>query len=131
MVTAGGPFPNLPVKWLERTRMATKVYFSSNGIDTFYFKKRSDGSIVVTRPSAACSSHNDVFLVELVTDPTSGTLALIAYGLCGGGYGTQTGAWYWANVMLPARTAYTGCTASSFSSSSRKSLRGLRRLACT
>lgn len=106
VVTAGGPFPNLPVKWLERTRLATKVYFATNGVDTFYFKKRSDGSNVVTRASALCSSHADVFLVELTTDPVSGTLALIAYGLCGGGYGTQTGAWYWANVMLPNRNQY-------------------------
>ncbi len=106
VVTAGGPFPNLPVKWLERTRQVTKVYFATNGIDTFYFRKRSDSSNVVTRPSAMCSSHNDVFLVELVKDPVSGTLALIAYGLCSGGYGTQTGAWYWANQILPNRNQY-------------------------
>ena len=30
VVTAGGPFPNLPVKWLERTKKVTKVYFSNN-----------------------------------------------------------------------------------------------------
>ena len=106
VVTAGGPFPNLPVKWLERTRMATKVYFATNGVDTFYFRKRSDGSNVVSRASALCSSHSDIFLVELVTDPTSGTLALISYGLCSGGYGTQTGAWYWANAMLPHLSQY-------------------------
>ncbi len=108
VVTAGGPFPNKPVKWLERTNMATKVYFSTNGIDTYYFKKRSDDSVLVTRPDTYCTtaSTQDVFLVELATDPSSGTLALIAYGLCGGGYGTRSAAWYWANQMLPNRASY-------------------------
>jgi len=106
VVTAGGPFPNKPVQWLERTRQVTKVFFASNGFDTFYFRKRSDNSNVVTFPQASCSPNRDVFLVTLATDPTSGTLALISYGLCSGGYGTQTGAWYWANVMLPNRAAY-------------------------
>ncbi len=106
VVTAGGPVPNLPVRWLERTRTVTKVYFASNNIDTFYFRRRSDGVNVVSRAANLCSSHSDVFLVELVADPTSSTLALIAYGMCGGGYGTQTGAWYWANVMLPNRASY-------------------------
>ncbi len=108
VVTAGGPFPNKPVKWLERTDQVTKVYFDTNGIDTYYFKKRVDGSVLVTRPQTYCStaSTQDVFLVELSADPTSGTLALIEYGLCGGGYGTRSGAWFWANTMLPNRASY-------------------------
>jgi Cys-rich repeat protein len=106
VVTAGGPFPNKVVKWLERTNRTTKVYFSSNGIDTFYFKKRSDDSVVTSRLASWCNPNRDVFIVELVTDPTSATLALIAYGLCSPGNGTQTGAWYWANVMLPNRASY-------------------------
>jgi hypothetical protein len=50
---------------------------------------------------------NDVFLVELAIDPASGTLALISYGLCSPGSGTEASAWYWANVMLPNRMSYT------------------------
>lgn len=107
VVTAGGPFPNKPVKWLERTQMVTKVYFATNGVDTFYFKRRSDDSVVVSRASTWCNVNRDVFLVHLATDPSSSTLALIAYGLCSPGNGTQTGAWYWANVMLPNRATYT------------------------
>ena len=124
VVTAGGPFPNLPVKWLERTRKVTRVYFSNNLTGTeFYFKQRlaPDAGMVdpilVTRLQSACAAvgpdggtggaHNDVFLVELAIDPVSGTLALVTYGLCSPGNGTQAAAWYWANVMLPNRTAYT------------------------
>ncbi len=123
VVTAGGPFPNLPVKWLERTQKVTKVYFASNlqGSE-FYFKQRlaADAGVpdptLVTRAQSACSqaqgdggtlgAHQDVFLLELATDPASGTLALIGYGLCSPGNGTQAAAWYWANVMLPNRASY-------------------------
>lgn len=123
VVTAGGPFPNLPVKWLERTKKVTKVYFSNNTQGTeFYFKKRlaADAGmadpILVTRLQSACTAQadgglggasNDVFLVELAIDPSSGTLALITYGLCSPGNGTQAAAWFWANTMLPNRNAYT------------------------
>ncbi|MBL8949389.1 MAG: hypothetical protein JNK82_01340 [Myxococcaceae bacterium] len=106
VVTAGGPFANKPVKWMERTSQTTKVYFHTNGIDTFSFKRRSDDLTLVSQPASSCSSHHDVLLVELARDPSSGTLALIAYGVCGGGYGTQAAGWYYANVMLPNRTAY-------------------------
>ena len=73
--------------------------------------------ILVTRLQSACAAvladggtggaHNDVFLVELAIDPASGTLALVTYGLCSPGNGTQAAAWYWANVMLPNRSTYT------------------------
>jgi Cys-rich repeat protein len=123
VVTAGGPFPNLPVKWLERTKKVTRVYFSNNTAGTeFYFKRRlvpdagMPDPIIVTRLQSACSpgadgggggAVNDVFLVELAIDPASGTLALISYGLCSPGSGTEASAWYWANVMLPNRMSYT------------------------
>lgn len=123
VVTAGGPFPNLPVKWLERTKKVTKVYFSNNTPGTeFYFKKRlaADAGMVdpilVTKLQSSCTTQpdggvggasNDVFLVELAIDPSSGTLALVTYGLCSPGNGTQAAAWYWANVMLPNRNTYS------------------------
>jgi Cys-rich repeat protein len=107
VVTAGGPYANNPVKWMELTEKSTKVYFafSSDGL-TFYFKKRSDDSVVAMQPLAMCNTHNDVLLLELTTDPVTGTLALIGYGVCAGGYGTQAAAWFYANVMLPNRMSY-------------------------
>jgi Cys-rich repeat protein len=106
IVSAGGPFPNKVVKSLERTSMVTKVYFASNGTTEYYFRKRSDNTAVSTLPVALCSPHRDHFVMELATDPNSGNLALVGYGLCNGGYGTQAAAYYWANVMLPNRASY-------------------------
>ncbi len=106
VVTAGGPFPNKPLKWLERTQQLTKVYFHTNGIDTYSFKRRSDEATLTSMTVSQCSPHHDRFLIELGTDPDNGTLALIGYGICTGGYGTQAAAYLWANVMLPNRMAY-------------------------
>jgi Cys-rich repeat protein len=123
VVTAGGPFPNLPVRWLERTQRVTKVYFSNNTAGTeFYFRQRlpadagTPDPIIVTRAQSTCTqptadggvngARNDVFLVELAIDPFSGTLALISYGLCSPGNGTLAGAWYWANHILPNRASF-------------------------
>lgn len=106
LVLAGGPFPNQPVKWLERTSMVTKVYFATNGSTEYYFRRRSDSATMSTMPVALCSPHRDQFVMELATDPATGGLALIGYGLCNGGYGTQAAGYFWANVMLPNRAAY-------------------------
>ena len=105
LVLAGGPWPNKPVKWLEMTQKVTGVYFQQDGVN-YYFRRRSDGSVVSQMTGATCSPHVDQFLVHLVTDPASGTLALIGYGACPSGYGTQAAGYYYANVMLPNRQNY-------------------------
>ncbi len=106
VVTAGGPFPNKPVKWLERTNKVTKVYFSTNGVDTYSFKRRSNDVTLTSMTVSECTPHHDKFLIELATDPVSGTLTLIGYGVCGNGYGTQAAAYFWSNVMLPSLGSY-------------------------
>ena len=106
LVLAGGPYPSKVVKWLELTQKVTKVYFASNGTTEYYFKRRSDGSVASSLLQALCSPHRDQFLVELVTDPASGNLALIGYGLCSGSYGTQAAGWFYSQVLLPNRASY-------------------------
>jgi hypothetical protein len=120
LVTAGGPFPNRPVNYLERGRKLTKVYYSNNTAGTeLYFKQRlTDGGvdpILQTRVQSSCSAtdggggtRRDTFVVELAVDPSTSSLALISYGLCSPGTGTYAGAWFWANQILPNLTNYTG-----------------------
>ncbi len=105
VVLTGGPWPNKPVKWLEMTRKSTKVWYSQNGV-THFWHRRSNGSVITQIAAAACSPHLDQFIVELLTDPANGTLALIGYGACPNGYGTQAAAWFYANVMLPNAQSY-------------------------
>jgi len=105
-VLGGGPFPNKPLKWLERTNDITKIYFDAPDGINFYWRDRT-GTAVATMPGSTCSAHRDQFITELVTDPMSGTLSLIGYGACSGGHGTLSAAWFYANVLLPNRMQYT------------------------
>jgi hypothetical protein len=103
-VLGGGPFPNKPLRYLERTEKITKIYFDNDGIN-YYWRNRT-GTAVVTMPGSQCSTHADQFLIELATDPTSGTLTLAGYGACPTGKGTLAAAWYYAHVLLPNRAQY-------------------------
>jgi hypothetical protein len=104
-VLGGGPFPNRPLRWLERTEQLTAIYFEADGV-SYHWRRRSDATAVATMPGTACSAHNDQFITELVTDPDSGTLSLVGYGACPGGAGTLAAAWHYANVLLPNRLDY-------------------------
>ncbi|MDB4952989.1 MAG: Tryptophan synthase alpha chain [Myxococcales bacterium] len=105
-VLGGGPFPNMPLKWLERTQDITKIYFDAPDGINFYWRARGTNTAVATMPGSQCSAHKDQFLTELVTDPMSGTLSLVGYGACSGGKGTLAAAWYYANVLLPNKMSY-------------------------
>ena len=105
-VLGGGPFPNKPLKWLERTNDITKIYFDAPDGINYYWRDRT-GAAVATMPGSTCAAGRDQFVTELVTDPSSGTLSLIGYGACSGGHGTLSAAWFYANVLLPNRMQYT------------------------
>lgn len=104
-VLGGGPFPNKPLKWLERTNDITKIYFDAPDGINFYWRNRNDEAVAMM-PGNQCGPGRDQFITELVTDPISGTLSLIGYGACSGGHGTLAAAWYYANVLLPNRMDY-------------------------
>jgi hypothetical protein len=104
-VLGGGPFPNTVLKYLERTMKITPIYFDAPDGINFYWRKRTDGSAAVTMPGSQCTTKHDQFIIELVTDPMSGTLSLIGYGACAG-RGTRAAAHFYANVLLPNRMNY-------------------------
>lgn len=105
-VFGGGPFANKPIKWLEQTQVATKVYFSAPDGVNYDWMKRGVTTPVASMPAATCSTHVDQFVTELVTDPMSGTLSLVGYGACTGGKGTLAAAYFYANVILPNKATY-------------------------
>lgn len=104
-VLGGGPYANKPVKWLETSQAVTKVYFDDDGT-SFNWLARDNPTPVAGMPASQCSKHEDQFVVELVTDPVSGTLSLVGYGSCVGGRGTRAAAYYYANAMLPHASQY-------------------------
>jgi hypothetical protein len=105
-VFGGGPFANKPIKWLETTQHATKVYFSAPDGINFDWMTRTSTTPVASMVASTCSTHTDQFVTELVTDGVSGTLNLVGYGACGGGKGTLAAAYYYANEILPHKAMY-------------------------
>lgn len=104
-VLGGGPFPNKVLRWLERTYLVTPIYFDAPDGINFYWRERKTGTAVAQLAGNACSNRRDQFLVELVTDPMSGTLSLIGYGACNAN-GTRAAAWFYANKLLPNAMSY-------------------------
>lgn len=104
-VLGGGPFPNKVLKYLEGTLKTTPIYFDAPDGVNFYWRSRENGVAVAQMAGSACSTKHDQFLVELVTDPVSGTLSLIGYGACSG-KGTYGAAYFYANMMLPNAASY-------------------------
>ena len=105
-VMGGGPFPNKPLRWLERTQKVTSIYFDAPDGINFFWRRRADDVAVAMMPANQCAPGRDQFITELVTDPMSGTLSLVGYGACSGGKGTVAAAWHYANVILPNRAMY-------------------------
>jgi hypothetical protein len=105
-VFGGGPFANKPIKWLENTQAATKVYFSAPDGIHYNWMTRTSTTPVASMPAANCGAHADQFVTELVTDSVSGTLNLVGYGACSGGRGTTAAAYYYAHEILPHKASY-------------------------
>lgn len=104
-VLGGGPFPNLVLRYLERNYKVTPVYFDAPDGVNFYWRSRKTDEAVAQMPGSACSATHDQFLIELVTDPLSGTLSLIGYAACSG-LGTRAAAYFYANMLLPDAASY-------------------------
>ena len=99
MAMAGGPFFQKALGYLDNAGAASEVYFTSTAT-TFSFVRRDTGAVLVSVASAQLSAHHDFFIVELVMDPSSGTLVAAAYGF--EPPGTAAAAWYASHTILPA-----------------------------
>jgi len=113
LTVTGGYVVQKLVKYLDSVG-ATPIYLVAAANEWDYRGRapreggvEGDGSadpvIASIRYDQVTPSH-DLFLVELVRDPTSGTLALIVFGQ--EAQSTAAGAWFFANEMLPNRANY-------------------------
>jgi hypothetical protein len=101
LAVAGGPDVQPLVRYLERS--ASPIYYSAERWPTLAFVARGRGEVVEFDSSQITSVH-DFAVLELVLEPSSGTLSLVCYGV--GGEGTAAGAWYFANRVLPTAAAW-------------------------
>jgi hypothetical protein len=95
LVATGGPNVQKVVSYLEVN--ASPVRFRADATH-FYFDRRDSTNIVTALVTDSTANH-DYFLVELVKDPTTGSLTLVAYGF--EPPGTAAAAWYFANTVMP------------------------------
>lgn len=97
IILAGGPFFQKALAYLENTSASAPVVFSSTST-TYSLVRRSTGVTIATSDTTLITSQHDFFVVELLTEPISGTLAVAAYGFQPPG--TAAASWYASHVML-------------------------------
>jgi hypothetical protein len=96
-VAAGGSFFSLGIHYMEQQGYAP-ILVSGNGTSTSYIRA-SDASTVLSTLNTALTTGHDFFVLEMMTEPVSGTLVVSIQGM--GGPGTAAAAWYFNNVVVP------------------------------
>jgi hypothetical protein len=101
LIAPGGPYVQAVVNYLEQG--ATAVYHAGTPTSDAFIL-RADGGVLVDAGDSTLNAHHDFFVLELVSEPTNGSLTLVAYGFLGPG--TPASAWYLGNVVLPDASVY-------------------------
>ncbi|MFI5300356.1 MAG: hypothetical protein ACHREM_19890 [Polyangiales bacterium] len=90
LVLPGGSYGQQAVAYLDESA-ATPVYFRYDGA-SFTFALRSTDAAIVSVSTSTVTPHHDWFVAEMVVEPMSRTVSLIAYAF--GGPGTVASAWW-------------------------------------
>jgi hypothetical protein len=113
LTITGGYVVQKLVKYLDSIA-ATPIHLVA-GADQWEYRGRgpreagvdaedSNDPLVASIPYDQATSSHDLFLLELIRDPTSGTLVFIVFGQ--EAESTAAGAWFFANELLPNRANY-------------------------
>ncbi len=97
LVLAGGDSVSTPVNYVNAAHIAP-IYSIGNDL------RRSTDDSLVTKVSGLSADH-DFIVIQVVREPTNGSLLLVAYGYSA--LGTTAGSWYFANVMMSSISSYT------------------------
>lgn len=101
LCVAGGSFFQRSINWLETNTVA---HVSDQSTLAQYRLTLRDGGVAATGTMTSLTSTHDVIVIQLVRSPT-GAVVLNSAGFFA--EGTEAGAWYFQNVMMPARTTLT------------------------
>lgn len=104
LVTAGGPYFQPPVQYMETSLTSIFVQVVNNGNQVQVIERKTQNKIV-DQPVTALTATHDFFLVQMAVEPTTSTLAFMGYGLYSPG--TAAMAWYVKNTLVPGRASYT------------------------
>jgi hypothetical protein len=104
LAIAGGDFYQHITKYFATQRLLPVYEVWDSVAETVTVRLRSDDSLIRQISMHDMSTFHDLFVVELVVDPTTGTPVLIAYGQ---DKGTPAAAWYFANTIIKDATLLT------------------------
>ena len=101
LVVAGGPFYQIVEEYLEDQRIAPLYWnvVNPNNPTASQYVKSSNDEVVLTLPVDEDHDSHDLFIIQFMRDPASGSLALNAQGLWLSG--TNAAAYQLIEGMLP------------------------------
>ncbi len=106
LVTIGSAYSNRLVRYLETNRIAPVYQVNiDEPVKRVEFRHRGTDALLLSTDLAGETDTEGYFLIEIVRDPASGTLVVIAYGYWAGG--TAAAAWYLANEVVPSLQTFT------------------------
>ncbi len=100
LVCGGGSFAQRHVGWLEN---AGGSAVSDSSTATQVSLSLRDGRVVASDTAANITPSHDYFVIQLVHPNGGLPVSVIGYGFLGGG--TTASAWYFGNVLMPARAS--------------------------
>jgi hypothetical protein len=106
LVAVGGDTGERLVAFLETHKIGS-VYNMAEGANVAFKKRAGEAGAdtsIVSIPSTEQATH-DAFVVEVIRDPVSGTLAFVIYGFAQ--QGTEAGVLYFVNQLLPNLSTLT------------------------
>jgi len=98
LVAAGGSYYARLLGYVDAQKISP-IYWHYDGVTTIEFRKNSNDEVVVTRQTTEDNTMHDFFVIQLMRDPTSGSLVLNAEGFWESG--TVAAAYFFANGILP------------------------------
>jgi hypothetical protein len=106
LVTNGGPFGQLLLRYLETSGISPVYNYYDTTVSRLYGRGGgADGGpdggsdpLIVDQLQSSLDDSHGFFVVEMIVDPASGTVALAIDGL--DSVGTTAGTWYFVNKML-------------------------------
>jgi hypothetical protein len=106
LATLGSGYANILVRYLETEKIAP-VYqaYVHEPVAYFEYKRSSNDEVLLHREVANETPDHAHFLVQIVRDPDSGSLVVLAYGFWADG--TAAARWFLANQVLPSLSSFT------------------------
>ena len=104
LLIGGGSYGQITMGYLDSNALS-KVYLATDGPNNLAFFVRSTNVKIITDTYADLNASHDIFVLQLIVEPISGTLSYTGYGMFI--WGTAAAGYYFSNVVMPNIATYT------------------------